>query len=230
MAHFMLSLVLLTNAVVLFHRAGFEDGPPDQHGRVRPVGPASPLVPVEHLIMGWLLLVAASMVIFLGTVVTSTGPHGGDPTARRLELSLHDVARLHSGAVLLFLGLTVVTLWRMVRAGAPPEVIRRGEVLLLVLLGQGAVGYLQYFSGVPTWLVAIHVALASVLWVVTLQFVLGLTTRTAAATVGSGAAGSGPVTAGAGAVTAGAGAGAAGAGAGPGTGGSTTGDSVLAPA
>jgi cytochrome c oxidase assembly protein subunit 15 len=127
--------------------------------------------------MGRLLLVAAGLVIFLGTVVTSTGPHGGDPKARRLDFSLHDVARLHSLAVWLFLALTVVTLWTMQRVGAPAEVMRRGEVVLLVLLLQGGVGYLQYFSGVPSWLVAIHVALAATLWAVTVQFVLGLTTR-----------------------------------------------------
>jgi cytochrome c oxidase assembly protein subunit 15 len=177
MAHFMLSLVLLWNVVVLYHRAGFEDGPPDGRGRVRPRGTVTPLVPAEHVIMGRLLVVSAAVAIFLGTVVTSTGPHGGDPTARRLELSLHRVAQFHSGAVLLFLGLTVLTLWRMVRVGAPAEVIRRGEVLLTLLLLQGGVGYLQYFSGVPTWMVAIHVTLAASLWAVTLQFALGLTTR-----------------------------------------------------
>jgi cytochrome c oxidase assembly protein subunit 15 len=127
--------------------------------------------------MGRLLPVAAGVVIFLGTVVTSTGPHGGDPAAKRFNYSLHDVARLHSSAVILFLAFTVVTLWRLVKAGAPASVMRRGEILLTVLLVQGAVGYLQYFSGVPAWLVQIHVTLAATLWVVTLQFTLGLTAR-----------------------------------------------------
>jgi cytochrome c oxidase assembly protein subunit 15 len=175
MAHFMLSLLLLWDAVVLHHRAGWPDGELDAPGHARPLGPATPLVPGEHLAMGRLLMVMAGVVIFLGTVVTSTGPHGGDPTARRLDFSLHDVARLHSSAVLLFLAFTVLTLWRMVRIGAAPEVIRHGEVLLIVLLMQGGVGYLQYFSGVPAWLVAIHVALAALLWAVTVQFALGLT-------------------------------------------------------
>ncbi len=191
MAHFMLSLILLWNAVVLYHRAGFDDGESDARGRARPAGPATPLVPAEQLIMGRLLVVSAAVVIFLGTVVTSTGPHGGDPTARRLEFSLHDVARLHSAAVLLFLAFTVVTLWRMMQAGAPPAVMRRGETLLTILLIQGAVGYVQYFSGVPTWLVAIHVTLAATLWAVTLLFALGLTKRPEIA-AGSGGAGCRP--------------------------------------
>jgi heme a synthase len=179
MAHFMYSFVLLCDAVVLYHRSGFQDGPPDGRGRVRPVGPATPLVPAELRVMGALLIVGVSLAIFLGTVVTSTGPHGGDPTARRLDFSLHDVAKLHSSAVILFLGLTLVTLWRMIQAGVPHQVIRRGEVLLAVLMVQGSVGYLQYFTGVPAWLVQIHVTLAATLWVVTLRFVLGLTARPA---------------------------------------------------
>lgn len=171
MAHFLLSLILLGDAVVLAHRAGFEEGP------------ASPLVPPSQLLAGRLLLVPAGLVMVLGTVVTSTGPHGGDPTAPRFHYALHDVARLHSSAVLLFLAWTAVTLWLMARRGAPPPVLGAGEALLAVLVVQGAVGYLQYFSGVPTWLVAIHVTLAAVTWAVALRFTLSLTTRAPAPAV-----------------------------------------------
>jgi cytochrome c oxidase assembly protein subunit 15 len=177
MAHFMLSLLLLWNAVVLHHRAEIPDRPADSGDRAAPPGPATAMVSREHLAMGRLLTAAAAVVIFLGTVVTSTGPHGGDPKARRLNLSLHDVARLHSGAVLLFLALTVLTLWSLVRSGAPARVLHRGQVLLAVLLAQGALGYIQYFSGVPAWLVALHVTLAAALWVVMLRFALSLASR-----------------------------------------------------
>jgi heme a synthase len=168
MGHFLLSMVLLWNALLLHHRAGQPDGP---QGRPRAlVGP-------EQILMSRLLVVAAGLVIFLGTVVTSSGPHGGDPTAKRLPYSLHDVARLHGSAVMLFLGLAVVTLWTLVRSGAPAAVIRRGEALLVALVAQGAVGYLQYFTGVPAALVAIHIALAATVWAVTIRFYLGLTVR-----------------------------------------------------
>jgi cytochrome c oxidase assembly protein subunit 15 len=110
-------------------------------------------------------------------VVTSSGPHGGDPTAKRLQYSLHDVARLHGSAVMLFLGLTVVTLWSLLRSGAPAQVIRRGEALLVALVVQGAVGYLQYFTGVPAGLVAVHIGLAATVWAVTVRFCLGLAVR-----------------------------------------------------
>jgi len=177
MGHFLLSMVLLADAVVLHHRAGFGDGPVDGTGRAQPDGPPAPMVPRQLLTMGRLLPVAAGVTILLGTVVTSTGPHGGDPKARRLAYSLHDVARLHSSAALLFLAFTVVTLWRLIRAGAPAEVLRRAELVLAVLVAQGTIGYIQYFSGDQAWLVAIHVTLATALWGVTLHFVLGLQTR-----------------------------------------------------
>src|ERR1700736_5060466 len=99
--------------------------------------------------MLWCCMIgAAGLVIVLGTVVTSSGPHGGDPTAKRFAYSVHDAARLHGSAAMLFLGLTVITLATITRSGAPASVVRRGETLLAVLVAQGGLGYLQYFTGV----------------------------------------------------------------------------------
>jgi heme a synthase len=167
MGHFLLSLLLLWDAIVLHHRAGQADGP---RRLVR-------VVSREQILMSRLLVVAAGLVIFLGTVVTSSGPHGGDPSAKRLSYSVHDVARLHGSAVMLFLGLTVVILASVVRSRAPAAVIRRGEVLLVALVAQGAVGYLQYFTGVPAGLVLVHIGLATTVWAVTIRFYVSLFER-----------------------------------------------------
>ncbi|MDP9073379.1 MAG: COX15/CtaA family protein, partial [Actinomycetota bacterium] len=60
MGHFLLSIVLLTNALVLHHRAGLDDRPGADGGRaVRPWGPVQPLVSPPLLVMGRLLAVAA---------------------------------------------------------------------------------------------------------------------------------------------------------------------------
>jgi heme a synthase len=177
MSHFLLSIVLLSDAVILHHRATMADGPVDERGRAKPAGPAVALVAREQIFMARLLLVAAGLVLVLGTIVTSSGPHGGDPTAKRFPFALHDVARLHSLAVWLFVGLTVVTLWSLQRSAAPPAVMRRGELVVALIVAQGGIGYLQYFTGVPADLVAIHIALAAVVWTVTLQFSLGLFRR-----------------------------------------------------
>jgi heme a synthase len=174
MSHFLLSIVLLSDAVILHHRAGLADGPVDGRGRAQAAGPPVALVSREQIVMARLLLVAAGLVIVLGTIVTSSGPHGGDPKAKRFPFSLHDVARLHSLAVWLFVGLTIVTLWSMQRSGSPPAVMRRGELLVVLIVAQGGLGYLQYFTGVPAALVALHIAMATVVWTATLLFSLGL--------------------------------------------------------
>ena len=158
MAHFLVSMALLATAVVLHERAGVE--------LPRPAG-----VPDRDIRrLGQLDVIAAGLVLFLGTVVTSSGPHGGDEHAERLEFSLREVARLHGLAAALFLGVTLVTLWRLWKASAPPATRRRGEVVLAVSVAQAAIGYVQYFTGVPALLVGFHVAGATAVWVATLQF------------------------------------------------------------
>ena len=39
---------------------------------------------------------------------------------------------------------------------------------VLVILAQGAIGYIQYFTGVPAWLVLLHIAGSVVFWVAVL--------------------------------------------------------------
>ena len=168
MGHFLLSLLLVWDAVVLHHRAGEE------------AGPARPVVPPELLAMARLIVVSAALAIFIGTVVTGAGPHAGDPKARRLDLNVADVARFHGISVMLLLAVTVLTLWRLRRVGAPRDAVRRGDVLLAVLVAQAAVGYTQYFTGVPALLVGIHIAGATAVWVAALRFNLGLVRRSPA--------------------------------------------------
>lgn len=174
MSHFLLSVVMVANAVVLHWRAGQPDS-----------GPPRALVAGEVRWLGRLIVATTALVVFLGTVVTGAGPHGGDETARRLDVSLHRAAQVHGLSVVLLLVLVVTTLVVLRRGGAPAEVQRRGAVLLVVLLAQGAVGYVQYFTGVPVLLVGIHIAGAVVVWSAALWFQLGLKGRPSAG-VGDG--------------------------------------------
>lgn len=177
-AHFVLALVFLADALILHHRAGMadEDIPQNPH-RARPAGTPQLLVSTGQRRLSQLLLVAVTVVVVLGTVVTSTGPHGGAPNAPRFTLNLHDIAQAHGASVEVLVGLTVVMLWWVARSGASRAVLRRGEVLLAVLIGQGILGYVQYATGVPSGLVEIHVAGSVAVVVAALGFHLGLTTR-----------------------------------------------------
>jgi cytochrome c oxidase assembly protein subunit 15 len=166
MAHFLFGLVFLAGAVVLHHRAAI----PDEQATAARV----PVVGRLPTTLARLQLIAIAVVVTLGTVVTSTGPHGGDPTARRFGFSLHTVAQLHGTSVEVLLCLTVVTMWALARSGAPGRVMRRAELLLVALVAQAAVGYAQYLSGDPVTLVAFHVAGACVLVVAALHFYFSL--------------------------------------------------------
>lgn len=156
-AHFVLSMVLVANATVLLSRAG-HDG--------LPTAPRAD-APTHRLSLA--LVPLAAVVVLTGTVVTGTGPHGGDLDAPRYDLSITTVARLHSVTMWCLLALLVVVSVRLLRRGAGPEVRRAVLLTLVAVSAQGALGYTQYALGVPTELVALHLVgatavLASVVW------------------------------------------------------------------
>lgn len=167
MGHLVLSMLLLADAVVLCHRARLPDGAP-----LRPVVSAE-VVGLTRLLVAW-----AGMVMVLGTVVTGAGPHAGsnkDQVVERLPVAAHDATRFHGTAVMLFLALVVVCIWRLRADRAPAPVMHRAELLLAAVVAQAAVGYVQYFTGVPVVLVGIHVAGAALVWAATLWLALGAT-------------------------------------------------------
>jgi cytochrome c oxidase assembly protein subunit 15 len=166
MAHFLLSMAILADAVVLHHRAGEADA-----------GERRLLVPAEVRRMGQIVVVMAGIAVFLGTVVTGSGPHGGDEHVERLPFLVPDVARAHGTSVMIFLAITLVTIWRLRQAGAPARLMRAGEAVVAVSVAQAAVGYIQYFTGVPVILVGIHIAGAALVWAFAVRFLLGFTTR-----------------------------------------------------
>lgn len=161
MAHFLLSLVLLADAIILYDRAGHD-------------GERSRVVSDGVLGLGWLLLAFVSVVVVTGTVVTATGPHAGDERAERFKLALSHVARVHGVSVMVFLAAVLATMWLLNRKGAPAVVRTRLGALLAAILFQAAVGYIQYFNGIPAALVAMHLLGATVVFGATLWFLVGL--------------------------------------------------------
>jgi cytochrome c oxidase assembly protein subunit 15 len=161
MGHFLLSMVLLWNAAVLDVRAH-----PDSPGR-----DGSHRIDPRTRLMLWAVLAVGAVLLVTGTLVTGAGPHAGDSRAERLPLLVQEVARIHSIVALSLLAIVVWTWGRLRRAGAPAHT-RMARVALL-LAAQGAIGYTQYFTGVPALLVGIHVALASVVWIEIVKSVYG---------------------------------------------------------
>ena len=173
MGHFLLSMLLIADAVVLWRRSA--PGPtvvdptaaraPAPGEEERPLGPG--LVRASGA-----LVALAFVAISLGTVVTASGPHGGDEDAERFDLALPSVTRIHSGAVIVLVAGTIAFLVALHHSKRPVAVRHRAEVLLGVLLAQGALGYAQYFSDVPPLLVGIHVAGAAACWIAVLVLLL----------------------------------------------------------
>ncbi|MFM8305484.1 MAG: COX15/CtaA family protein [Actinomycetota bacterium] len=165
MTHFLLSLVLLTNAVVLYQRA------------TQPRAPAVLQVDLRCRTWSRGLVVAACVVVATGTVVTSTGPHGGDEEAKRFAFEISHVARIHGISVMAFLTIVLVLLARLRRTHAPEPVVNRLGAVLLVACVQAAIGYIQYFNDIPALLVGLHIAGATALWVAVIWYFLGISAR-----------------------------------------------------
>ena len=86
---------------------------------------------------GWSSSPAGS-VLYLGTVVTGSGPHAGDADAPRNGLDPRAVSQLHTDFVFLLLGLTVAMVLVLRAVGRPARALRDAATLLLVVeLAQG---------------------------------------------------------------------------------------------
>jgi heme a synthase len=163
--HFLLSMVTVVNGTVLVRRAGEPDGVPRQRV-VRPVTRR----------LAWLLAVATSVAIVTGTVVTGTGPHAGDENARRFGFDISHVARVHGITVIIAIATALaIVAWIRRHPGDRAALWQPLTTWMFVAVLQAAVGYVQYFNGVPELLVAIHIAGATLLFFTTVHVVLAIT-------------------------------------------------------
>ena len=144
MVHFLASMVMVAVATLLLRRSGEGDQPAE----------LLTLPLLRTLVYGLAALVG--VVLVLGTVVTGSGPHAGDVTAKRNGLDPVLVTQLHADSVMLLVGLTVALVVTFAAVRAPAQVNRAVRWLLAVELAQGVVGYVQYFTKLPSGLVEVH--------------------------------------------------------------------------
>lgn len=140
--HLLCSLVIIGLGVLFLHRIGHPSPARPQRGAV--VG------------LAWATFASAWAVLYVGTVVTGSGPHAGDAGSARNGLSALQTSQLHADLVFLFVGLTLGLLFAVVAAGYPRATRDAVVLLLLVEVAQGAVGFVQYFTELPVVLVALH--------------------------------------------------------------------------
>ena len=142
-AHFLLSMVLVAIATILWLRS-------------REPGMGTCLLSRPFLLLIRLVGVVTAAVLLVGTVVTGSGPHSGDPGAGRTGLDPQEVSQAHADLVFLLIGMTAALLLGLYATDAPDRVRRAVRDLLVVELAQGVVGFVQYFTKLPIALVLLH--------------------------------------------------------------------------
>jgi cytochrome c oxidase assembly protein subunit 15 len=180
MLHFVASALLIGIATALVRRTREPAGP------VRPVGGGEGGRWLRRL--AWVVVAVSYVVVYLGTIVTGSGPHAGDGAAQRTGLDAESVSQLHVDAVMLLLGLSVAAWFAARAAGSPGRVAQAAAVLVAVELAQGLVGFVQYFTGLPVLLVALHMLGACLLVVAAVSLLLSTRERVRAAPDHAGAA------------------------------------------
>jgi cytochrome c oxidase assembly protein subunit 15 len=174
--HLLVSMALISLAVVMIRRVGEGDGP------------ALQVLARPGVVLVRMTYVLTWIVLYLGTVVTGSGPHAGDADAPRNGLDPQAMSQLHADGVFLLVGLTVGCLAVARAVGAPAAVVRAAAVLLGVELVQGTIGFVQYVSDLPEALVAAHLLGAAVLVAAATDLLVQTHTREAQRSSGSIAA------------------------------------------
>ena len=153
-AHFLLSIVLIAAALSLRQRAH----------RKTPTGVT--LNPITKR-LARIALALSVLVIFMGTIVTGSGPHAGDDLAERFNLDPKTMSWIHADLVIALVGVTVALLIaiRLAESDSVKESWgKNARNFLLICLAQGAIGYTQYFTGLPILLVGFHILGAVLVW------------------------------------------------------------------
>lgn len=147
--HLLLSIILIAGAASLYSRRELRAVKREN------LEPLTKRFSLAHIALSFI-------VIILGTLVTGSGPHAGDEKARRFGFDIRTVAWLHADVVIALFGLTAA-FYILVRNDK--ELSRKIAVFTGIALAQGAIGYIQYFTGIPEILVAAHLLGATLVWI-----------------------------------------------------------------
>lgn len=153
--HFLSSMVIIGLCVMLLDH--LLSGPRDTAGR-------------RTRALTWATFAVGWVVLYLGTVVTGSGPHSGDLDSKRTGLDPQVMSHVHAWAVYLLVALTLL-LVVLARRARHRALTTAATALLGLELAQGVVGFWQYFTDLPETLVAIHMlgaalTSAAITWVV----------------------------------------------------------------
>ncbi len=141
--HFLASMAVIAASYALWRRIA------------EPDGPAVAVVPAPLRALTRITTAVGVAVLVIGTWVTGSGPHAGDQGAARNGLDPESISQVHADSVFLLLGLSVALVFAFRAVGAR-RATRAAVILVAVELGQGLIGFVQYFTHVPAILVGAH--------------------------------------------------------------------------
>jgi len=149
--HLLVSMAMVWLATLLYVKVGEPDD-----------GVPVAVVPKPLRQLTFLSAAALTATLVSGTLVTAAGPHAGDKSPQRpvarLEVEIVPLAHLHGTLLVAYLCLLAGLAAGLLAVCAPQATLRRLWVLAGLVVAQGAIGFVQYHTGVPAVLVAFHVA------------------------------------------------------------------------
>ena len=148
-SHFLLSTILIAAATSL-------------HSRRRQPHVRTSSTQVRISRVSFFHILSAFVAIAMGTLVTGTGPHAGDLDAPRLNFSITTITRFHSASVWI---LILLSIYFYRSPDLRFETRRWLHIFFFITVLQGAIGYIQYFLGVPELLVAAHLLGSVLVWI-----------------------------------------------------------------
>lgn len=159
MSHFLLSMLLLDASFALAWCARYEPGERRPSSDRLGIWSVRALIPLGQL------------TILAGTIATASGPHAGaheGELVHRFDFegtgTLEWVVQRHSAIAVVF-GLAAIGVWLLLhRRGGDRRAVRPLSAVIALLALQGVVGGLQWALELPSEIVWLHVALATVTW------------------------------------------------------------------
>jgi cytochrome c oxidase assembly protein subunit 15 len=148
-AHFILSMLLIAAGTSLFERR-------------KPAVTHRPANQLKRRLLANIHLGLVAVVIIVGTIVTGSGPNAGDISAPRFHIRFPTIAWIHADLVITLLALT---LYFYLVSAKNPVVGKRIVIFTALIIGQGGIGFLQYYRGLPELLVGAHLLGVTVVWI-----------------------------------------------------------------
>jgi cytochrome c oxidase assembly protein subunit 15 len=173
--HFVMAIALLTTTTLTWQRASDSASHGSfSHGSASSAPTGGIRMSQTASVLSWALVCATLVLVLAGTLVSGSGPHSGDSAdVPRMPFNWTGITVVHGilGAATLAVA---VVLWLILSRSGNRTARRRVSAFLVVTALQAAVGVTQAFTGLPDFLVAIHLLGAALVWVGVLRVLLEL--------------------------------------------------------